>query len=163
MLEAVKQQVDKMQGKNSYYFPNDTRFTRFQGTKKKREKKLITTASIEDINKDIKEFFVDKQLIDVDSKAIKSEDPFDSNNLGAKNAKSLATKINTILKEANIDKKATTGFFSPNSITLNGTQYTFRQDQFDYNKFLKDLNVILKQGGVSQNTDLNPNVEEIQD
>jgi len=78
-----------------------------------------------------------------------------------KNRIDLKDIVEKILNEAGLQENlVSTSLSAPNSITLNDKQYTFKEGDFDYNEFVKDLNELLKQSGVSKNNDLNPNIEK---
>jgi len=159
MLNALKKQMDAAAGgKSTYYFPTDSRFSKFQGTKKK-QKELTSSLTIDSANTEIENFFKNIELIDNSANYIPSRDPFDVR-MG-KNRIDLKDIVEKMLNEAGLQENlVSTSLSAPNSITLNDKQYTFKEGDFDYNEFVKDLNELLKQSGVSKNNDLNPNIEK---
>jgi len=158
MLNALKKQMDAAAGKSTYYFPTDSRFSKFQGTKKK-QKELTSSLTIDSASTEIENFFKNIELIDNSANYIPSRDPFDVR-MG-KNRIDLKDIVEKILNEAGLQENlVSTSLSAPNSITLNDKQYTFKEGDFDYNEFVKDLNELLKQSGVSKNNDLNPNIEK---
>jgi hypothetical protein len=159
MLNALKKQMDAAAGgKSTYYFPTDSRFSKFQGTKKK-PKELTSSLTIDSANTEIENFFKNIELIDNSANYIPSKDPFDVR-MG-KNRIDLKDIVKKMLNEAGLQENlVSTSLSAPNSITLNDKQYTFKEGDFDYNEFVKDLNELLKQSGVSKNNDLNPNIEK---
>ena len=122
-----------------------------------KEEELITSATIEDVENNIKDFFVDLDMLDsqgdyIPYKATGLDKVLGGNDLRmGKNRVQLKEKLNSFLKQAGIeDKVVTTSVASPNSISLNGKQYTFKEGTFqkNYKKLIEDLSVILKQGDV---------------
>ena len=143
---------------SDFAFYNDIRFSKYRGTKTKEEE-LITSATIEDVENNIKDFFVDLDMLDsqgdyIPYKATGLDKVLGGNDLRmGKNRVQLKEKLNSFLKQAGIeDKVVTTSVASPNSISLNGKQYTFKQGTFEknYKKLIEDLSDILKEGDVSQ-------------
>lgn len=141
---------------SDFAFYNDIRFSKYRGTKTKEEE-LITSATIEDVENNIKDFFVDLDMLDsqgdyIPYKATGLDKVLGGNDLRmGKNRVQLKEKLNSFLKQAGIeDKVVTTSVASPNSISLNGKQYTFKEGTFqkNYKKLIEDLSVILKQGDV---------------
>ncbi len=160
MLLKLKIAQDEQFGKEVYPFYNDRRFNRFTGLETK-DKEIITTTTINTANEDIKNFFIDRNLLDNNNQFIPDPEQvkgFDMR-MGAKGSKELKQKINKILKDADSDMRATTSITAPNSITLDGIQYTFKEGDWDYEKFIEDFNNILKKEGVGSSSDLNPNLQ----
>tara|TARA_R100001594_G_scaffold137965_1_gene181340 strand:+ start:31 stop:1713 length:1683 start_codon:yes stop_codon:yes gene_type:complete len=137
-----------------FAFYNDIRFSKFRGTKT-QEEKLITSTTIEDIDNEIEEFFTDINMLDDTGKYVSYERQgldkvFGGSDMrmGAKNSKALKNKINDLLDQAGVSEvAASTAFGSPNSISLNGKNYTFKEGNFDYNALKRDLAIILKESG----------------
>ena len=143
---------------SDFAFYNDVRFSKYRGTKTKEEE-IVTSATIEDVESNIKEFFVDLEMLDADGNYIPFEASGVDKFLGGgdirmgKNRVGLKEKINNFLIQAGVENmKASTSIASPNSITFNGKKYTFKQGEFEnnYNNLIKDLSNILKKGDVSQ-------------
>ena len=143
---------------SDFAFYNDTRFAKYRGRKTKEEE-LVTSSTIEDVENNVKEFFVDLNMLDSDGNYIPYKATGIDKVLGGsdlrmgKNRIELKEKINNFLKQAGIeDKVVTTSIGSANSINLNGKQYTFKQGTFEknYKNLIKDLSDILKGGNVSQ-------------
>ena len=139
MLQALH---DKIGG---YYFPNDQRFVRFQG-KTKKEDKIITSGDEDQYTDTIENYFKDLGMLDKAGNFIPNEGTiagdsrFADKGVGRGN---FAALINKILEDNEIEKKVTTSALYPNAIKLDGKRYTFKNEKWDYEKFLKDLNKII--------------------
>ena len=150
MLKAIHD------AQGGYKFYNDSRFSKFQGREKK-EKELVTSTTIDDVQKNIKDFFTDLNMLDAEGNYVPQKASGLDKILGGadtrmgKNRIELKNKINELLKQAGVEGKvATTKVTAPNSITLDGKQYTFKEGDFDYESLLNDLNDILTKAGVSK-------------
>ena len=143
---------------SDFAFYNDIRFSEYRGTKTKEEE-LVTSTTIEDVENNVKKFFVDLGMLDAEGNYI----PFEASGLDkilgggdlrmGKNRVDLKEKINSFLKQAGVEGTvATSSITSPNSIELNGKQYTFKQGAFEnnYRNLIEDLSDILKAGEVGQ-------------
>ena len=162
MLKLNYEQIlDEQNADSAYPFYNDERFVRFKGTEVVSNEKIVTEDDKEAYTATIQNYFTEElSMFDKQGNYIQSKGGLGDNRFSLKGKsggntgrKNFANIINKILKDKNIDKKATTSAFNQDGITLNGKDYSFADGNFDYYTFMEDLNKIIMGDG---STEFNP-------